>query len=325
MVISGCAGSVLDQMRRRRHRTRGRTALRATAACADGGWAQLPSRRPMRSPRRDVMLALSRRRLCRSATAVYQRWSAASCSITSRPTARGASKRGCTSRRSSARRTSRSASSRRAPDDLVHGIDAGGHGHDVRALPRPGRRALPALVDPSEWRAADEAPWMMTALFWHRSAICGRRSTAGSRLTRARPPEGTIGADDGVAGSSRRCACCVDRGADVNKAAQDRRSTPLMVGAQPPWGVARRAAAARPRRTRPTCRSEARARRIAALLRGLGRQPGRGARCSSSVAPAATLADEAGRPGRCHSLDMRRLSGRSRLIVQPTGRVGPRT
>jgi hypothetical protein len=74
----------------------------------------------------------------------------------------------------------------------------------MRALPEA-KTPSPALVDTADWRAAGEAPWMMTALFG------SRRRAAGGARRRALAGRGDGGghdaADDGVGGHREGALC----------------------------------------------------------------------------------------------------------------------
>jgi len=92
------------------------------------------------------------------------------------------------------------------------------------ALPEA-KAPSPALVDAAEWRATDEAPWMMTALFGTAGEL--RAALDAGLSPDAATPEGTtllmLSSPD-----IEKVRLLVDRGADVNRAAKTG-FTPLMV------------------------------------------------------------------------------------------------
>ena len=94
----------------------------------------------------------------------------------------------------------------------------------MSALPAV-RADVPPLVDPAEWRSADEAPWMMTALFGTVGDL--RAALDGGLSPNAATAEGTsvlMMASPDI----EKVRLLLDRGADVNQAAKTG-FTPLMV------------------------------------------------------------------------------------------------
>ena len=94
----------------------------------------------------------------------------------------------------------------------------------MRALPEVNASA-PTLIDAAEWRFADEAPWMMTALFGTSKEL--NAALEAGLSPNASTPEGTtllMMASHDI----EKVRMLVDRGADVNRAAKTG-FTPLMV------------------------------------------------------------------------------------------------